>query len=63
MQNFRALGAQPPDPHASGGWGICLQTPRLPKQPLATRLTRSEPLDVPKSMLLKIKVHFALDVQ
>ena len=27
MQNFRALGAPPPDPRASGGWGLCPQTP------------------------------------
>ena len=26
MQNFRALGAPPPDPRASGGWGLCPQT-------------------------------------
>ena len=30
MQNFRALGAPPPDPRASGGWGLCPQPPRLP---------------------------------
>ena len=29
MQNFRALGAPPPDPRASGGWGLCTQTPSL----------------------------------
>ena len=28
MQNFRALGAPPPDPRASGGWGLRLQTPQ-----------------------------------
>ena len=28
MQNFRALGALPPDPRASGGWGLCPQTPK-----------------------------------
>ena len=22
MQNFRALGAPPPDPHACSGWGL-----------------------------------------
>ena len=43
MQNFRALGAPPPDPRASGDCGLCPQTPRPPKQPphcefLATRL-------------------------
>ena len=29
MQNFLALGAPPPDPRASGGWGLCPQTPSL----------------------------------
>ena len=28
MQNFLALGALPPDPRASGGWGFCPQTPK-----------------------------------
>ena len=28
MQNFQALGAPPPDPRASGGWGLCPQTPK-----------------------------------
>ena len=28
MQNFQALGALPPDPRASGGWGLCSQTPK-----------------------------------
>ena len=27
MQNFRALGAPPPDPRASGSWGFCPRTP------------------------------------
>ena len=26
-QKFQALGAPPPDPPASGGWGLCPQTP------------------------------------
>ena len=26
-QNFRALGAPPPNPRASGGWGLCPKTP------------------------------------
>ena len=26
MQNFQALGALPPGPRASGGWGLCPQT-------------------------------------
>ena len=29
MQNFQALGAPPPDPRASGGWGLCPQAPIL----------------------------------
>ena len=29
MQNFRALGAPPPDPRASDGWGLRPQTPSL----------------------------------
>ena len=28
MQNFQALGAPPRDPRASGGWGLCPQTPK-----------------------------------
>ena len=28
MQNFRALGAPPPDPRASGGCGLRPQTPQ-----------------------------------
>ena len=27
MQSFQALGTPLPDPHASGGWGLCPQTP------------------------------------
>ena len=43
MQNFRALGAKPPNPRASGGWGL---RPKLPEQPphcefLATRLVQN----------------------
>ena len=47
-QDFRALGAPPPNPRASGGWGLCPHTPSLrwlgasPQDPhwefLATRL-------------------------
>ena len=29
MQNFLVLWALPPDPRASGGWGLCPQAPRL----------------------------------
>ena len=43
MQNFRALVAPPPDPHASSGWGLCPQTPSLrrlglrPQTPIGLR--------------------------
>ena len=29
MQNFRALGAPPPEPRAFGSWGRSAQTPRI----------------------------------
>ena len=32
MRNFQALGAPPPDPRASGGWGLCPQTPKTAPQ-------------------------------
>ena len=35
MQNFRALGATPPDPRASGGWGLYPQTPSFHWPPAA----------------------------
>ena len=28
MQNLRALGAPPPNPRASRGWGLCPHTPK-----------------------------------
>ena len=34
MQNLRALGAPPPNPRASGGWGLCFQTPKHSSPPL-----------------------------
>ena len=33
MQNFQALGAPPPDPCASGGWGPCPQPRASPPHP------------------------------
>ena len=42
MQNFPALGALPPDPRASGGWGLCPQTPSL-------RRLGAKPPDPPNS--------------
>ena len=54
MQNFRALEARPPDPPASGGWGLCPQTPRfqqlgaLPPTPIGLWQLGS-PLPDPKS--------------
>ena len=49
MQNFRALGAPPPDPRASVGWGLCPQTPiglrRLPQtQPPPLRISGYAPV-------------------
>ena len=32
MQNFQALGAPPPDPRASSGWGLGPQTPNSLRQ-------------------------------
>ena len=32
MQNFQALGAPPPNPRASNGWGLCPQTPSSLRQ-------------------------------
>ena len=47
MQNFRALGAPPPDPRAFGGWGFASKPPiQLPHcEFLAMRLdvTRKYP--------------------
>ena len=34
VQNFRALGAPPANPRASGGWGLCPHTPKT--TPIAT---------------------------
>ena len=34
MQNFRGLGAPPPDPRASSGWGLRPQTPKHSPPPL-----------------------------
>ena len=30
MQNFWAVGGPPPDPRASGGWGLCPPNPHPP---------------------------------
>ena len=44
LQNFRRirLGALPPDPRASGGWGLCPQTPGAP-DPLGLRRLGASP--------------------
>ena len=52
MENFQALGAPPPDPRTSSGWGLCPQSPIGPQTPktapyfefLATRLAAVLPL-------------------
>ena len=51
MENFRALGAPPPDPRASGGWGLCPHTPSLrrlgalPHTPIGLRRLGAPPPD------------------
>ena len=50
MQNFRALGALPPHPRASSGWGLCPQTPQTAPphcEFLATRLHASDNFFLP----------------
>ena len=60
MQNFRALGAPPPDPRASGGWGRCPQTPSLrqlgasPPDPIGLRRLGAPPPDPQNSPPLRI---------
>ena len=55
MQNFRALGARPPDPRAYGAWGLCPQTPSLrrlglcPQTPIGLRRLGAPPPDPPNS--------------
>ena len=44
MQTFRALGAEPPDPRASGGWGQSSQT-----SPIGLRRLGAKPPDPPNS--------------
>ena len=43
MQNLRALGAPPPDPRASGGWGLGAFPPN-PQPPAAGGFAPSPPL-------------------
>ena len=51
MQNFLALGAPPPDPHAFGCWGFFPQTPSLqrlgasPPDPIGLRQLGAQPPD------------------
>ena len=47
MQNFRALEAPPPDPRASGGWGLCPQTPRSPLASAGLGLRAQTPQTAP----------------
>ena len=47
MQNFQALGAPPPNPRASGGWGLRPHTPQISPlncEFLATCLPRFAPV-------------------
>ena len=43
MQNFRALGAPPPDPRASGAWELRPRTPET--APLPLRISGDAPQD------------------
>ena len=58
MQNFRALGAPPPDPRASGGWGLRPQTPASgswglsPQTPFGLRRLGAPPPDPQNSPLI-----------
>ena len=55
MQNLRALGAPPPHPSASGGWGLCSQAPKTAPTPecefLATRLNMVSKQNYPSIVL------------
>ena len=55
MQNLRALGAELPDPSASGGWGLCPQAPKTAPPPncefLATRLNLVSKQNYPSIVL------------
>ena len=73
MQNFQALGAPPPNPRASGGWGLCPQTPnglqRLeappqdpPKQPPQLRISGYVPTTLfPLFIIIWVFVGFCFE--
>ena len=50
MQNFQALGAAPPDPYASRGWGLCPQPPVSGGCP-------QTPKTAPHSKILATRMH------
>ena len=53
MQNFRALGAPPPDPRASGGWGFVPH----PQSPAAGSFDPRPPLAIfPKTALAPLRI-------
>ena len=73
MQNFQALGAPPPNPRASGSWGLCPQTPnslqRLgapppdpPKQPPQLRISGYVPTTLcPLFIIIWVFVGFCFE--
>ena len=60
MQNFRALGASPPDPPASGGWGFASKPANSggrglrPQTPVGLRRLGAPPPDPQNSPPLRI---------
>ena len=52
MQNFRALGAPPPDPLLSGGWELCPQTPSFRQLGALTPYPHWPPADPQSSPLI-----------
>ena len=60
MQNFRALGAPPPDPRASGGWGLVPRPPAsggwglCPQTPIGLRRLGAWPPDPQTAPLFRI---------
>ena len=62
MQNFRALGAEPLNPRASGGCGLCPQTPKT-APPLRVSGYAPAPVIVPWALLLtNQKITFCITI-
>jgi len=54
-KNRRALGAPLPDSLASGGWGLCPQTPSLRRLEAQSPDPRNKPLPPPLTMNVRIE--------